>query len=301
MSIDQAKVFKIISLVISGLSLIPYGVFLFNLIIRNKAQDKYKLMINIMLLISCFLQSLYYPLHEVSDNNIWCSFLGSIDICVDYCKLSLSIIKTIIIFHDYIDIFEGSDIKGKTYKLWVINIGVSIILPLLVGILTFFLGNIGKTRNNLCYPNDLSYGVVVYIGFLTYYVFFFALAWTILVKIRNQTYPLLDSLNSNISFFTNDRVRLKILLCYSIMIIINCLLYLGFIFMFVSFNISGDNTFALVNQILGRVIEPLTIPIFFVLFEINDTFVIEGPKSTAKIEEFHEMNSQENSINNVLL
>ena len=71
--------------------------------------------------------------------------------------------------------------------------------------------------------------------------------------------------------------------------------------MFVSFNISGDNTFALVNQILGRVIEPLTIPIFFVLFEINDTFVIEGPKSTAKIEEFHEMNSLKNSINNELL
>lgn len=279
---DYTPSFKIVTSIISLISLIPYTVFLVYLIFQRK-QDIYKFTINIILLVSCFLQSLVYPLHTLhipSDNSFYCNFLGSIDIISDYCKLSIAIIKTLTVFEDHVGIFEGSNINRKTLKLWIINISISVIFPLIMGVFSVFLGNTNKGHNGLCYPSNINFRLVIYIGFLIYYLIFFSLAWTILLKMRNKSYPLSDILTISNDSLDIDNNRLTILLCYSLMIFINMLQFLGFIVLFIELTLHDKSDYNLISDILRTKLEPITIPIFFVFFEIDDSFSLFELKNT---------------------
>lgn len=265
--------FQIANLVIAGLSLLSYILFFtfcLKSVYSKKNNDPYKVLINLLLLMSCVLQSGYYILHLVlrtKEQNAFCTFLGSINVYADYSKMSISIIKILYIF------FSESNIKNKSLKLFVINVFASFIFPMVMGVLTYFFGDVQKKSNNLCYHSDLTYRVIVYIGFLIYYLFFFGLAWKIALISRNKA----NSLNDNQipQLLVNKTPnRLELLLSYTSMIVINCMVYLGFVFLFI--NTMYDKTkFNLMNMILGYLIEPISIPLFLIFFGIDEDNSLE--------------------------
>lgn len=278
----MGDVFETISLVISGISFLPYILFLVYLLLnREYTKDLYRFIINIILLFSCIIQSSYYFLHKIvgkeylvnnddlgTSGSSYCKFLGSINVYADYSKMSISIIKMLYTFHAYFDIFLDSTLSSNQKKLFVINIFASLVFPVVMGILTFLLGNVKLSGNNLCYHENVTYRVIVYIGFLIYYLIFFRLAWKIVLVFRRKNIPLTGSQASII--LDNSQSHLRILLSYTSMIVINCILYLGFVILF----ISGKGI--LMSEIFELLLEPLSIPLFLIFFGINETDSLEN-------------------------
>lgn len=269
-------VFETISLVISGISFLPYILFLVYLLLnREYTKDLYRFIINIILLFSCIIQSSYYLLHKIVgkeyleiEGSSYCKLFGSINVYADYSKMSISIIKMLYTFHAYFDIFSDSTLESNQKKLFVINFFASIVFPVVMGILTFLLGNVKLSNNNLCYHENHMYRVFVYIGFLIYYLIFFRLAWKIVLVFRRKSTPSTGSQASII--LDNSQSHLRILLSYTSMIVLNCILYLGFVILF----ISGKEN--LMSEIFGLLLEPLSIPLFLIFFGINETDSLEN-------------------------
>ena len=267
---ESIDVFETISLVISGISFLPYILFLVYLLLnREYTKDLYRFIINIILLISCIIQSAYYLLHKIAgkeylkleEGSSYCKLFGSINVYADYSKMSISIIKMLYTFHAYFDIFLDSTLSSNQKKLFVINIFASLVFPVVMGILTFLLGNVNVSSNNLCYHNNNTYRVIVYIGFLIYYLIFFRLAWKIALVFRRKSIPLTGRQASII--LDNSQSHLRILLSYTSMIVLNCILYLGFVILFISSNKESSN---LMSEIFGLLLEPLSIPLFLIFF-----------------------------------
>lgn len=166
----------------------------------------------------------------------------------------------IVIFQDFL--FSNSTTKdSRLKKFFVINIFVSLIFPMIMGILTFFFGDVVKESNDLCYHTNLTYRVIVYIGFLIYYLFFFGLAWKVALRLKEEA----TNLNSSEATKKHNQSLSNVLLSYTAMIVINCLLYLGFVFLFIT-TMNNKEKFNLMNMILGHLIEPITIPLFLIFY-----------------------------------
>lgn len=188
----------------------------------------------------------------------------------DYCKMSISIIKLLFLFHDCFDILSKSEFEKNRKNLFIINIIVSIVFPIIMIIATFFGGDVRKSEhNNFCYHVDQSYRIIVYFCFMIYYLIFFGLTWNIILVIRRKSYPIseVDNLSSEENI---DNRRLKRLICYTIMITINSLIFFSFLILFILKLIDKDIEYA--SNILGNIFEPLTIPFFlvFIGMDVND-------------------------------
>ena len=180
--------------------------------------------------------------------------------------MSISIIKLLFLFHDCFDILSKSEFEKSRKNLVIINIIISIVFPIIIILATFFGGDVRKSdHNHLCYYVNQAYRIIVYFGFMIYYLIFFELTWKIILVIRRKSYPI-SEVDNLISEKNIDNRMLKRLIGYAIIITINSLIFFSFLFLFILKLIDKDIKY--VSNILGNIFKPLTI--FFFIFYRNE-------------------------------
>ena len=119
-----------------------------------------------LLLISLFQSSYYF---FVNQEGFFCKFLGCLDIFLDFSKMSISIILSMLISNDNAEVENRiSDIKIN-----IIHVVFSVLLPLAISIMALQWGEIAPINISFCYPTAPLFRILVFISFYFYYLVFF--------------------------------------------------------------------------------------------------------------------------------
>ena len=149
-----------------------------------------------LLLISLFQSSYYF---FVNQEGFFCKFLGCLDIFLDFSKMSISIILSMLISNDNAEVENRiSDIKIN-----IIHVVFSVLLPLAISIMALQWGEIAPINISFCYPTAPLFRILVFISFYFYYLVFFL----IVVYIMKNSVLVNDSIEGKIKDKLKDSIR----------------------------------------------------------------------------------------------
>ena len=265
---------KIVNYIISSVSIIVY-VFYTYLLLGIKIQNwDYSILIKAYLVFISFCQSLYY---FFTPENTICKLLGSFDICLDYVKISLSIIILLLNTNDKLNI--SKNINNKT--IFFINFIASFLIPFGFGVIVFFNGDIKKLHGSFCYPTNAYFRFFTYATYGIYYCVFFIITIVILYKIKRESEDE-EMKRGNLKdkesvIIDNILILMRSLIFYMLIQAVKMFTFIIFLLNFVCYQYPNRNIFfckyiqdTRFYEVVAILILNLTIPFFLFAFGFDN-------------------------------
>ena len=289
----------IINLVVSGISIIIYFFYIY-LLIKQKGWE-YSLKIKAYLVFISFCQSSYYFVSLIKVTEV-CQLFGSIDIFLEFGKISLSFIILLLNTNDKLN--TNYNIKSK--HIFLTNFIFSFLLPLGIAVITYFFGGIEKLYESFCFPKNTNYKIVLNCLYGLYYgIFFILVIYISRVKIKKgleeeqeeKNVLIKDTESLEESVIKNGIQNLqKSILFYTLIQVFKCLLQINFVFNLICTspknsgscfcNVFGNTIFF---HILSVIFQNISILLFLLAFgfdNINGINLLSGFNQKERITVF---------------
>lgn len=189
MEISFELMVTIINYAISSCSIIYYiyyGYFLFSKTRNFSCPIGQDTLIRICLLLISLFQSSYD--FFVNQEGFFCYFLGCLDIFLDFSKMSISIILSLIISNDNVE----NENKISNTIINILHVVFSLLLPLAISMMALKWGEIAPINISFCYPTEPLFRIIVFFSFFFYYLVFFL----IVIYIMKNSVLVFDSIEN---------------------------------------------------------------------------------------------------------